>query len=105
MHNIMTMVDMDSQLADWDDVIKSPTTVPVPTNGAAACMMVSKAVRRITKDSIGAWMEFLPRLSKEAQGLFARSVMIEQCPTRPVAATNPKFAKWCADNNYLFARR
>ncbi len=105
MHNILTMVDMDSQLADWDDVIKSPTTVPVPTNGAAACMMVSKAVRRITKDSISAWMEFLPRLSKEAQGLFARSVMIDQCPTRAVAATNPKFAKWCADNNYLFARR
>lgn len=105
MHNILTMVDMDTQLVDWDDLVKSPTTVAVPSNGAAACMLVSKAVRRISKETINAWMDFLPRLSKEAQGLFARSVMIEECPTRLVAATNAKFAKWCSDNNYLFARR
>jgi hypothetical protein len=105
MLNILTMVDMDSQLADWDDVIKNPTTAPVPTNGAAACMMVAKAVRRITRDTMTAWMSFLPRLSKEAQGLFARSVMSNECPTRSIAATNKEFAKWSADNNYMFARR
>ena len=105
MLNILTMVDMDSQLADWDDLIKNPTTVPVPTNGAAACMLVSKAVQRIRRDTVGSWMEFLPRLSKEAQGLFARSVMQDRCPNREVAATNTKFAQWAAQNNYMFARR
>ena len=105
MLNILTMVDMDAQLADWDDIIKSPTTVPVPNNGAASCMLVAKAVQRIRKDNIGSWMDFLPRMSKEAQGLFARSVMQERCPNREVAATNMKFAKWAADNNYMFARR
>ena len=105
MHNILTMVDMDSQLADWDDLIKNPTTVAVPNNGAASCMLVAKAVQRIRKDNMNAWMDFLPRMSKEAQGLFARSVMTQQCPNREVAATNPKFAKWAADNNYMFARR
>ena len=105
MLNMLTMIDMDSQLADWDDIIKSPTTVAVPNNGAASCMLIAKAVQRIRKDSINAWMEFLPRMSKEAQGLFARSVMQDKCPTREVAATNPKFAKWAADNNYMFARR
>jgi hypothetical protein len=105
MLNMLTMIDMDSQLADWDDIIKSPQTVAVPNNGAASCMLIAKAVQRIRKDSINAWMDFLPRMSKEAQGLFARSVMQDKCPTREVAATNPKFAKWAADNNYMFARR
>ena len=68
-------------------------------------MLVAKAVQRIEKVSIDAWMDFLPRISKEAQGLFARSVMSDKCPKRTVAATNPKFAKWAADNNYLFARK
>jgi len=31
--------------------------------------------------------------------------MSDVCPKRAVAATNPKFAKWAADNNYLFARK
>jgi len=105
MHNILTMVKLDTQLTNWDDLIKSPTTATVPTSAAAACMLVAKAVQRIEKVSIDAWMDFLPRISKEAQGLFARSVMSDKCPKRTVAATNPKFAKWAADNNYLFARK
>jgi hypothetical protein len=105
MHNLLTMVKLDTQLTSWDDLVKNPTTSNVPTSAAAACMLIAKAVQRIEKDTMGAWMDYLPRMSKESQGLFARSVMSDLCPKRPVAATNPKFAKWAADNNYLFARK
>ena len=105
MHNILTMDKLDTQLTPWDELVKSPETATVPSSAAASCMLVSKAVQRIRRETISAWMEFLPRMSKEAQGLFARSVMINQCPTREVAATNPKFAQWAAANNYMFARK
>lgn len=105
MHNILTMVKLDTQLVSWDDLIKSPMTVNVPNNGAASCMLVAKAVQRIEKATMNAFMEFLPRLSKEAQGLFARTVMTDNCPKRDVAATNTKFATWAASNNYLFSRK
>jgi len=105
MHNMLTMVTLDTQLTSWDDLIKAPTTAVVPTSAAAACMLIAKAVQRIEKATMNAWMEFLPRMSKESQGLFARSVMSDMCPKRTVAATNPMFAKWAADNNYLFARK
>ena len=105
MHNMLTMVTLDTQLTSWDDLIKAPTTAVVPTSAAAACMLIAKAVQRIEKATMNAWMEFLPRMSKESQGLFARSVMSDMCPKRAVAATNPMFAKWAADNNYLFARK
>jgi hypothetical protein len=45
------------------------------------------------------------RIPKEAQGLFARSVMSEKCPKRDVAARNTEFAVWAAANNFLFAKK
>jgi hypothetical protein len=105
MHNILTMDKLDSQLVAWDDLVKSPETVTVPTSAAATCMLVSKAVQRIERDTIQAWMKFVTRLPKEAQGLFARSIMSDKCPKRQVAATNTEFAKFAADNNYMFAKK
>jgi len=105
MHNILTMDKMNSQLTPWDELIKSPETATVPTSAAASCMLVSKAVQRIDKDSINAWMKFLNRIPKEAQGLFARSVMSDKCPKRDVAARNTEFAVWAAANSFLFAKK
>ena len=105
MHNILTMDKMDQQLPAWDEVIKSPDTATVPTSAAAACMMIAKAVHRIDATSINAWMRYMLRLSREAQGLFARSVMSDLCPKRSVATRNVEFAKWAADNNFLFAKK
>lgn len=105
MHNILTMDKLDNQLPAWDDVIKNPDTAVVPTSAAAACMMVAKAVSRIDPGNITAWVKYMNRMAKEAQGLFARSVMSELCPKRNVAARNAEFAKWAADNNFLFAKK
>jgi hypothetical protein len=38
MHNMLTMVTLDTQLTSWDDLIKAPTTAVVPTSAAAACV-------------------------------------------------------------------
>jgi hypothetical protein len=105
MHNILTMDKMDSQLTPWDDLIKSPDTATVPTSAAATCMLVAKAVHRIENSNIVAWMKFLNRIPKEAQGLFARSVMSEKCPKRLVAARNTEFALWASANNFMFAKQ
>jgi hypothetical protein len=105
MHNILTMDKMDSQLTPWDDLVKSPETATVPTSAAATCMLVAKAVHRIETSNITAWMKFLNRIPKEAQGLFARSVMSDRCPKRDVAARNTEFALWAAANNFMFAKK
>jgi hypothetical protein len=105
MHNILTMDKLDSQLTPWDELIKSPDTATVPTSAAASCMLVAKAVHRIEKDTVQAWMKFMSRMPKEAQGLFARSVMSDKCPKRDVAARNTEFAGWAASNNFLFAKK
>lgn len=105
MHNILTMDKLDSQLTPWDELVATPETATVPTSAAATCMLVAKAVQRIDKDTVQAWMKFLNRIPKEAQGLFARSVMSDKCPKRDVAARNTEFAVWAAANNFLFAKK
>jgi hypothetical protein len=105
MHCILTMDKMDQQLPVWDDLIKSPDTATVPSSAAAACMLIAKAVHRIDTASITPWVRYLGRMAKEEQGLFARSVMSETCPKRNVAARNTEFAKWAAENNFLFAKK
>lgn len=105
MHNILTMDKLDNQLPAWDEVTNSPETATVPTSAAASCMLVSKAVQRIDPANINAWMTYMNRMSKESQGLFARSVMSDMCPKRNVAARNTEFAKWAAANNFLFAKK
>jgi hypothetical protein len=105
MHNILTMDKLDTQLTPWDELVKSPETATVPSSAAASCMLVSKAVQRIERDTVQAWMKFMNRMPKEAQGLFARSVMSDKCPKRDVAARNTEFAVWAASNNFLFAKK
>lgn len=105
MHNILTMDKLDSQLPMWDEVVSNPSVASVPTSAAAACMLVSKAVQRIDQSNINAWMTYMARMTKEAQGLFARSVMSDVCPKRNVAARNAEFAKWAGANNFLFAKK
>jgi hypothetical protein len=68
-------------------------------------MLVAKAVHRIENSNIVAWMKFLNRIPKEAQGLFARSVMSDKCPKRLVAARNTEFALWASANNFMFAKQ
>jgi len=106
MHNILTMDKLNAQIPTWDDLVAAPDKAVVPTSAAAACMLVAKAVQRIEQSTIKAWMTYLNRIgNKEAQGLFARSIMSDTCPKRNVAARNTEFATWCANNNFLFAKK
>lgn len=104
-HAILTMDKLNDQLVAWEELVKAPQAVTVPSSAPAICMMVSKAVHRIDAASVTAWMKFMVRLPMEAQSLFARSVMSDKCPTRQVAVRNSEFAKWAAANNFLFAKK
>jgi len=47
-------------------------------------------------------MDYMLRLSKEAQGVFANGVRSEKYTKRSMEMTNKKFTQWAMDNNYLF---
>jgi hypothetical protein len=50
-----------------------------------------------------AWMDYMARLDKEAQGLFANGVRQPKYAKQSVVMTNKKFTAWAMANNYMFA--
>jgi MoxR-like ATPase len=101
-YDMMAMVRLANDLPDWESIIKSPDTTKVPDSPSAVCMLVYSAVQRIEKDSVNAWVKYMGRISKEAQGLFATSVM--RTKKASTVGTSKEFIKWATDNNYLFAK-
>jgi MoxR-like ATPase len=101
-YDMMAMVKLANDLPDWESIIKAPDTTKVPESPSAVCMLVYSAVQRIEKDSVNAWVKYMSRISKEAQGLFATSVM--RTKKASTVGTSKEFIKWATDNNYLFAR-
>lgn len=101
-YDMMAMVRMANDLPSWDKIISDPEKTHVPDSASAVCMLVYSAVQRVEKDNINAWVKYMKRLGKEAQGLFATSVM--RTKKAATVGTSKEFIKWATENNYLFAR-
>lgn len=99
--DLMTIAKLDDQLPGWDRLVADPENVPVPTSGVASCLLVAKAVMRVEKETFGAWMTFCQRMPKEAQALFARTIMSN--PKNVWVAQRPEFTAWAQPNIYLFS--
>jgi hypothetical protein len=99
--DILTLVKLNDTLPSWEAVIKNPEDTKIPKGAAACCMMVSKAVQRVERESFDAWMTYVERLPKEVQALFARSVM--RSAKVSVATTHKGFSAWAAKNSFLFS--
>lgn len=104
MHHILTMATLDMELPSWEAILNDPENTPVSTNAAAACLLVMKAVQRVEKETMGAWMTYLKRMTKETQGLFARSIVSSNCPKAGMASNQREFTQWVVKNGYLFKR-
>ena len=99
--DMMTMVKLDADLPTWERIMADPEHTPTPKSGVASCMIVAKAAMRIDKESFGDWMTYLARMPKEAQALFARTIM--RGDKRYIAASFGPFTDWARENMYLFS--
>ena len=104
MNEMLTIINLDMKMPSWDEIVEDPVGTPAPGNAAAACLTVCKAVQRVSKDNLPAWMAYMEKMQKEAQGLFARSVMSPRCMHRDWLSTNGIFSKWVHTNHYLFVK-
>jgi len=101
-YDMRNIVKLSSDLPSWDSIMADPMKAQIPESPAAICMLVYSAVQRVEKDTINKWIKYMGRISKEAQGLFATSVMRTQ--KKSVVGTSTEFVKWATANNYLFAQ-
>jgi MoxR-like ATPase len=99
-YDMLSMIQLNDELPAWDVILKEPEKAHIPKSPSAVCMLVYSAIQRVEKDTMGKWMKYLARLSKEQQGLFATSVM--RTSKKTTVGTNGEFIKWATANNYLF---
>jgi hypothetical protein len=101
--DLMAFVKLADQLPSLDSIKSDPHGAKVPDSASAVCMVVYRALATIESDWIDAWMDYMVRLDKEAQGLFVNGARAKNYSKQGVIMTNKKFTQWAMDNNYMFA--
>jgi hypothetical protein len=101
--DLMAYVRMLDQLPTLESIKTDPRNAKVPTSPAAVCMVVYRTMGALDNTWVDAWMDYLPRLDAEAQGMFANGVKDGKYSKRALVMQNRKFTDWARHNNYMFA--
>tara|TARA_B100000795_G_C22801203_1_gene442041 strand:+ start:2548 stop:3639 length:1092 start_codon:yes stop_codon:yes gene_type:complete len=101
--DLMAFVKLADQLPSLQSIKDDPKLAKVPDSAAAVCMVVYRSLANLSSDWVDSWMDYMVRLDKEAQGMFANGCSADKYAHRKVVMTNKKFTQWAMDNNYMFA--
>jgi len=101
--DLMAFVKLADQLPSLQSIKDDPKNAIVPTSAAAVCMVVYRTMAALERDWLDAWMDYMVRLPKEAQGMFANGVRTPKYSKQPMVMTNTKFTNWAMQNSYLYA--
>lgn len=101
--DLMAFVKLADQLPSLESIKQDPKNAKVPDSASAVCMVVYRTLASLDKDWVNQWMDYLVRLDKEAQGMFANGVRAPKYSKQAMVMTNKKFTEWAMQNNYMFA--
>jgi hypothetical protein len=101
--DLMAFVALADQLPSLESIKKDPHNARVPDSAAAVCMVVYRTLASLEREWLDAWLDYMNRLDKEAQGMFANGVRAPKYSKQSMVMTNKKFTAWAMQNNYLFA--
>ena len=101
--DLMAFVKLADQLPSLQSIKDDPMNAKVPESAAAVCMVVYRSLAALESSWLNAWMDYMPRLDREAQGMFANGVRAPKYSKQSMVMTNKKFTQWAMDNNYMFA--
>jgi len=101
--DLMAFVKLADQLPSLESIKKDPKNAKVPDSASAVCMVVYRTLASLDKEWVNPWMEYMVRLDKEAQGMFANGVRAPKYSKQSMVMTNKKFTDWAMANNYMFA--
>jgi hypothetical protein len=99
----MSFVKLADQLPSLQSIKDDPKNAKVPDSASAICMVVYRTLANLERSWINAWMDYLPRLDTEAQGLFAQGVVNPKYSRGAIVMQNKKFTEWARLNKYLYS--
>jgi hypothetical protein len=101
--DMMAFVKLADQLPSLQSIKDDPLNAKVPESASAVCMTVFRAMGAMQRDWVDAWVTYMQRLDKEAQGLFANGIRANSYAHRDVVMQSKEFTAWAMQNNYMFA--
>tara|TARA_R110000822_G_scaffold829_1_gene3654 strand:- start:739 stop:1854 length:1116 start_codon:yes stop_codon:yes gene_type:complete len=101
--DLAAFIALADKLPTREQIENDPMIAPVPDSPAAVCMVVYRALATIERKWVDAWMTYMDRLPKEAQGLFVLGVNAPKYSRRDSVVQNKKYGDWCLANNYMFS--
>jgi len=114
-NDMMAHIALCDQIPKRADIHSNPMTAVVPTDPAAICMVVYRELVTIEREHVTAWMQYMGRLSKEAQGLFINGIrdLVSNNKTRTAkgeerhqaVCQNAEYRTWCHANGYMIAQK
>lgn len=100
---IMSLLQMNEKLPTWREITTTPDKATVPTSPAAIILLIYTAVQQVEKSTVKAWLKYQKKLSREAQALFATTVLRSQSKASTVGSA-AEFITWAQSNSFLFGQ-
>lgn len=103
--DLVTYIQIADDLPTHEEIVANPGKAKIPESGAAVCMVVFRALANVDANCtwITQWVDYMERLDKEAQGMFANGVRASRYQHQGVVMNNKRFADWALDNTHMFA--
>ena len=98
---LSAFVAVGDQLPSLESIKKSPHNADIPTAPVACSMVVYRTLSCIERSWMDSWMDYMVRLPRELQVMFAMQVRKNNYVKRDEVMSNSKFTKWCLDNNFI----
>jgi len=101
--DMMAFVSLADQLPTIEAIKNDPSNAKVPDNASAICMVVFRLLATLDGSCSRAYMTYIVRLSKEAQGMFVNGARAADYRQRDVLTSEKLFTTWCVENAYMFS--
>lgn len=96
---IMVHIRLGQELPSYKDIVKSPTTVPVPTKPDGKRLLAYKLAEQVQVPDAKAVLEYMTRLEQEFQVVFVRMAAARNYQL----VFEKEMAAWCAKHTALIA--
>lgn len=100
--DLKAFVNVSDQLPTLESLKKDPKNAKIPTSPPAKVMVIHRTLACIDRSWMDAWMEYMERLEKEEQTMFAMQVRRPTYGKQSEVMTNKKFTEWCLKNNFVY---
>ena len=105
--DMMTYFKLQGEIPTREQIIADPLHAPIPSSGAAKCLLITRTLRDMDKEFAEPWMTYLMReeqgeFNKIDQALFGIGTRVKDYPKLRVVASNQKYQEWARVNAHLF---